>query len=198
MKFSSTFNTSVQRCLYPYFKISASILCRFIFFEECLNPQVRINKMVNEHTVDYHPSPSEFTSWIHPLIFLWTPKEFISAEYFLNFFSNLYIPPWLQESFKFMVLRLLENTFVSQKTEFVPQAKLSPRFLSSPLQAKEITHSPQTKCFENLFFISRQGKDYRAENMIKIKLAMVLVTNFDKFHHLQHSHYCLLFCCAII
>ena len=49
-----------------------------------LNPQVKINKMVNEHTVDYTPpSPSELTSRIHPLIFLWTPKEFIfSPEYF--------------------------------------------------------------------------------------------------------------------
>ena len=32
-----------------------------IFFEECLNPQVRINKMANEHTIDYRPSLSELT-----------------------------------------------------------------------------------------------------------------------------------------
>ena len=98
--------------------------------------------MVNKHTVDYHPSPSELTSRIHPLIFLWTLKKFLSPEYFLNFFSNLYIPPWLRKSFKFMVLRLLENTFVSEKLESVyfysyPQAKLSPWSLSSPLQAEE-------------------------------------------------------------
>ena len=43
----------------PYFKINAPIFCCSIFFEKCLNPQVRINKMVNEHTVYYHPSPSE-------------------------------------------------------------------------------------------------------------------------------------------
>ena len=120
----------------PYFIISAFIFCCFIFFEKCINPQVRINKMVNEHTVDYYPSPSEFSSRIHPLIFLWPPKGFFSPEYFLIFFSNLCIPPWLQKCLKFMVLRLLENTFVSQKTEFMPQAKLSPWFLSSPLQAE--------------------------------------------------------------
>ena len=65
----------------------------WIFFQtffsgmKCLNPQVKINKMVNEHTVDYtHPSPSELTSRIHPLIFLWAPKEFIfSPEYFWIF-----------------------------------------------------------------------------------------------------------------
>ena len=41
--------------------------------------------------------------------------DFISPEYFLNFFSNLYIAPWLRKSFKFIVLRLLEDTFVCQK-----------------------------------------------------------------------------------
>ena len=37
-----------------------------------INPQVRINKMVNKHIVDYHSSSSKLTSRIHPLIFLWT------------------------------------------------------------------------------------------------------------------------------
>ena len=107
----------------------------------CQNPQVRINNMVNEHIFDYHPSPSELTPRMHSLIFLWTPKGFISPEYFLNFFSNLYNPPWLRKSFKFIVLSLLENTFASQKIESLhfcscPQENLSPRFLSSPLQAE--------------------------------------------------------------
>ena len=38
------------------------------------------------------------------IIFLWTPEGFISPESFLNFLLNLYIPPWLQKSFKFIVL----------------------------------------------------------------------------------------------
>ena len=58
-----------------------------------------INKMVNWHIVDYHPSPSKLTSRVDPLTFLWTPKGFISPKYFLNFFSNVYITPWLQKSF---------------------------------------------------------------------------------------------------
>ena len=79
---------------------------------------------------------------IHPLIFLWTLRGFIfSPEYFLIFFSNLYIAKWLQKSFKFMVSRLLENAFASQKIESVhfflcPQAKISPRFLLLPIQAR--------------------------------------------------------------
>ena len=47
--------------------------------------------MVNEHNVDYHPSPSELTSRIHPLILLWTPKGSIfSRECFLNFFKPVF------------------------------------------------------------------------------------------------------------
>ena len=97
--------------------------------------------MVNEHIVNYHPSPSELTSRIHPLIFLWTPEGYISPEYLLNFFSNLFTPPWFRKSFKFMVLRLLENIFVSQKLNLFiffscPQAKFFPKFLSSPLQTE--------------------------------------------------------------
>ena len=95
--------------------------------------------MVNEQIVDYHPSLSELTSRIHHLMFLWTPKGFIfSPEYFLNLLSNLYTA--VAESFKFIGLRLLENAFVSQKIESFYfysclQVKLSPRFLSLPLQA---------------------------------------------------------------
>ena len=103
---------AIQVCkgtYFPYFKINDPIFCCPLFFEEPLCPQVRINKMVSEHTVNYHPRPSELTSRIHPLILQWTPKWFMSPEYFLNFFSNLQIPPWLQKSFKFMVLRLLET-----------------------------------------------------------------------------------------
>ena len=54
----------------PCFKIDAAIFCCPLFFEEHLNAQVKINKVVNKHTVDYHPSPSELTSTIHHIIFL--------------------------------------------------------------------------------------------------------------------------------
>ena len=38
--------------------------CPF-FLKKYLNPQVRTNKMAEEHNVNYHPSPSEITSRIH-------------------------------------------------------------------------------------------------------------------------------------
>ena len=90
------------------FQNQSLVFCCPPFYENYLNPQARINKMVNKYTVDYHPSRSQLISRIHTLIFLWTRKGFISPESFLNFFLNLYIPPSLWKSFKVMVLRLLQ------------------------------------------------------------------------------------------
>ena len=43
-----------------------------------------------KHTVDYHPSPSQLISKIHPLIFLRTPKGFISSKSLFNLFFFLH------------------------------------------------------------------------------------------------------------
>ena len=145
-------------------------------FEECLNPQVRINKIVNKHTVDYHPSPSELTSRIHFLTFLWTPKGCISPEYFLKFFSKLYDPPFL----------------------LMPSSKnLSQVLIMTPRQ-NEITHFPRIAFFENLFPPAGRREDYGAEKITKIKLARVLVISFDKFHHFNNLYlFFILFYCVI-
>ena len=88
------------------------------------------------------------------------------------------------------MLRLLENTFVSQKIESAhfysfPQAKLSPQiFIITTPGRRKLPIFPNTKCSENLLFPNGEGEDYGAENMTKIKLARVLVTSSDKFHHL--------------
>ena len=99
----------------PYFKMNTPIFCWFIFFKECFSTQVRVNKMVNKHTVNYHSGPSVFTSRIHPLIFLWAPSGFISPEYFLNFFSNLYIPPWLQKKFQIHGVKITRKYICESK-----------------------------------------------------------------------------------
>ena len=97
------------------------------------------------------------------------------------FYFLMHIPPWLQKSFKFTVLRLLENTVVSKKNESVHfyscvQPKLSPRFLLLPPRLKEVAHFPQTGFLKNLFFASRTMEDYGAEKLTRIKLGRVLVT----------------------
>ena len=163
------------RCVYiHYFKINPPIFCCPVFSENYLNPQVRINKMLNKHAVDYHPSPSQLISRIHPLIFLWTPKGFISPECILNFFLNLYNPPWLQKSFKFYSIKITANTFVSQKTESVhfyscPQAKLSPRFFTLSSWQTGIAHSSRTVFPKDIFsWVRKGGEDYGVEKINKI------------------------------
>ena len=75
------------------------------------------------------------------------------------------------------------------------QAKLSPGFLSSLARQKEITSSRKVEFFETLFFPSAEmeagGRNYGKLKMTKIKLVRVLlVTHFDKFHHLFTTHIC--------
>ena len=59
----------------------------------------------------------------------------VSPECSSKFLSNLYMPPWLWKLFKFMVFRLLENTFANQNIEWrhfhscLPD-KILPKFLS--------------------------------------------------------------------
>ena len=97
--------------------------------------------MVNEHIVDYYPSPSELTSRILRSHISLDSQRVYLLRIFLQFFLKPVYPIRLWKNFKFLMLRLLENTFVNQKIESVhlyscSQAKLSLRFLSSPLQAE--------------------------------------------------------------
>ena len=144
MHFFSTSSASVQRCLYPLFQNQHHIFYCPIFFKEYLNPQVRINKMVNETycRLPHQPFTINFKDTSSDI--LWTPKVFIFPEYFLNFFLNLYIPPWLQKSFKFLVLRLLVHLRVKNESVhffLMPLSKTFPQVLVITPRQKEITHS---------------------------------------------------------
>ena len=112
-----------------------------------------------KHTVNYHPSPSELISRIQPLIFLWTPKGFISPEYFLNFFLNLYNPPWLQKSSKLIVSRLLQVQ-LSQKIEsvhftYAPSKTHCQVFIIIP-QVGENSPFPPNSIFWRYFFPQKE------------------------------------------
>ena len=159
--------------------------------------------MVNKHTVDYHSSPSQLTSRIHPVIILWTPRGFISSETFLNFFLSLYIPSWLRKSFEYMVLRLLANRFIRQKIESLhfyscSQAKLSSRFLSLPSQAQG-NHQFLCVFWRSIFSPAERGRGeeyYGVEKTTKIKPTRVLVTSFDKFYNVCNLY--IFGCCFVV
>ena len=58
MKFSSCPLEVCRGTSIPYFKVNAIIFCCYLYCKEYLNSQVLIAKLINEHSVDYHPSPS--------------------------------------------------------------------------------------------------------------------------------------------
>ena len=141
--------------------------------------------MVNKHTVNYHPSPSQLISRIHTLIFLWTPKGFISPESFLNFFLNLYIPPWLWKSFKFIVLRSLQIHLwvINWICSFLlmPRSKTLPQLFIIILQADVNCSFLPNSVFWRYFFLSRKwGEDYGVDKNTKISNG--IGHKFHKFH----------------
>ena len=154
IKFSSTCNTSVLRYLYPLFQ--------------------------NRHP--HFLLPHLFWKMSQPpgQVLLITTIVVDLSRIFLGFFLKPLYPTMVAKKFQIHGV----NKFVSQIESVYSrlQPKLFPRKLSPPLQGKKITHSSQTKCFKNLLFPSREGRDYGAENMTKIKLARVLITSSDKFH----------------
>ena len=198
MTFSSTSSTNVQRCLCPLFQNKRTRVLLPPLFRKISKPSGQGQQNGKPHTIDCHPSPSELTSMIHPLIFLWILKRLISLGYFLNFFSNLYIPSWLQKSFKFMVLRLLGDTYVSRNlTMNLINFAHAPK-QNSPPGRRELPISPGQLFLKIYFSPSRKSEDYGAEKMAKIELERVLVTSFDKFHHICNLYCFGLFSCAII
>ena len=154
------------------FKISAPIFCYPLFSENYLNTQVRINKMVNKFTVNYHPSPSQLISGIHPLIFLWTSKGFISPESFLNFFLKLHIPPWLQKSFKF-TNNYDYCKYICESKNWICPVSLMPPSKNLPQVFIIIPQADGNSPFPSAWELKKLPK-----------LAKISVTSFDKFHHL--------------
>ena len=154
--------------------------------------------MINRHTVDYHPSLSQLTSKIHPFLFLWTRNGFISPEYFLIFFSNLYIPPWLQKSFKFMVLRLLANTFVNQRVESVhfyscPEQNSPPCSYHYPKGSTKFPIPPELR-FLKVYFFPNEKKDMELKRWPKLKLREYWINSTI----VATFHFWFLFYCTII
>ena len=147
--------------------------------------------MANKHTINYHPSPSQFISRIHTLIFLWACKGFISPESFLNFFLKLYIPPCLWESFKVIILRLLQiHLWVKKLNLFIfnhaPKQNSPPDFYHYPPGRRELPIPPE-QLFWRYFFLRRKGERIMESKKLP-KLTKVSVTSFGKFHHLYNLY----------
>ena len=145
-------NTSVQRCLYPLFQNqSLHFLLSSLFWKlsQPLGQDQQNSKQI------YCQLPT--------IIFLWSPKGFISPESFLNFLLNLYIPPWLQKIFKFIVLRLPQiNLWVKKLNLFnfthAPKKNSPPGFYHYPPGRKELPIPPEQHFLKTFFPEQKEGE----------------------------------------
>ena len=117
--------------------------------------------MVNKYTVDYHSNPSQLISRIHTLYFYGLQRGWSLS--FLNFFQSLYILPWLQKSFKFIVLRLLQiHLWVKKLSLFIfthaPKQNSPSGFYHYPTGKRELS-IPFEQCFLKIFFLRRGSFD---------------------------------------
>ena len=103
--------------------------------------------------------------------FPWTPREFISPEFFLNFFLNLYSPPWSHKSFK--VPRLLQiHLWVKKLNLFIfnhaPKQNSLPGFYHYPPGRWELPIPPEQRFWRYFFLRRKGGEDYGSERITKI------------------------------
>ena len=143
-------NTSVQRCLYPLFQNQSPHFLLFSLFWKLSQPLGQ----------DQQNSKQTYCQ-LPIIIFLWTPKGFISPESFLNFLLNLYIPPWLLKSFKFIVLRLLQIHFWVKKLNLLnlthsPTQSSPPGFYHYHPDRQELRIPPEQH-FMKIFFPEQRG-----------------------------------------
>ena len=112
-----SFNTNVQHIPQPPnskstpIRLHSTLFCYPFIFKEYLNPQVRIKKITNKPSLNYHPTPSELTSRMHALLFLQT--LYLYQDILLNVLLKQYISTSLEKIFTNIVLRPLENAFAS-------------------------------------------------------------------------------------
>ena len=146
----------MQSCLYPIFQYqSFHFLLSPSFPGNCHNRQVRINKMINKDTVDYHPSPSQSILRMWLLIFLWTPKGVYLSRIFLKFLTKTVY------SIKFQIYSLkITSMFIFTHA---PNQNSPPGFYHYTLGII-ITHSSQQR-FLRYFSLSRK----REERITKLK-----------------------------
>ena len=153
-------------CLYPLFlsipTISISPLSAVLSFLKIFSTG-RSGSTKLLPITDYHIS-----------IFPWTPKGFTSPESFLNFLLNLYIPPWLPKSFKFIVLRLLQiHLWVKKLNLFnfthAPKQNSPPGFYHYPPGRRELRITPEQHNPKTFFPEQKEGgEDYVVEKIAKI------------------------------
>ena len=135
----------------PLFENQYRIMLVPHLFQRISHPQFGIYKRANKRSVVTTLVLEDLPNG-YILMFLKDSYNCISLVYLLNFLSNLHIPPWLGKTFKFVVLRLLENAIASQKSEsshiysWYPSKTLPQVLIITP--RREITNYQQAAFFQ--------------------------------------------------
>ena len=154
--------------------------------------------MVKEHTVFYHPSSLQLTSMIHPLIFLRTAECFISPSLknICLIFSQTYISHHCWNVFQIHGIQMTTKCLCKSKSWIYSVLLMPPSktlshvliFIPRPPRQREIPNFFLPGRILRILNLSAGGwgeRIYeRAEKVTKIKLVRVLVTSFNKSHHL--------------
>ena len=115
------------------------------------------------------------------IIFPLTPKGFISPESFLNFFLNLYVySNMLAEKFQIYRVKIIANTFVSQKIESVQFYSYLQVFIIIIPQAAGDCPFLRNSVFWKYFLLNRKRTERLMELKKLPKLTSVLVKSFNK------------------
>ena len=125
--------------------------------------------MVNKHTVDYHPSPSQLISRIHTHISMDSLGVYLS-RIFLEFFPKP-VYSTMVKSFKFIVLRLLEIYLWVKKlfiSTHAPKQNSPPGLYHYPPGRRELPIPPKQRFVKIFFPEGKDGDDYGLEKNTKM------------------------------
>ena len=169
MKISSALNTSVRRCLNQRLHFLLLHLFR------------RMSQASVQDQQDSKQTYCRLPPWSFRISFKDTPSHISMGSYgfylsriFIEFFSNLYIPPQLRKCFKFMV-KITEKYFCESKNRIWSFLLIFPRkslphvsIITTPGRSK-LPISPE-HFLEIYFSPAENGEDYGAKKRPKLNL----------------------------
>ena len=106
------------------------------------------------------------------------------TSYFNRSVLGCLYPLFQNQCPQFLRLHLFRRISQSSGQDLQDVKRTYPQvFIITTPDRRKLPISPKQRFLKICFSPSREEEDYRAENMTKIKLARVLVTSFDIFHH---------------
>ena len=153
----------MKRCLYPLFQNQSPHFLLSTLFWKLSRPLGQDQQ-----------NSKQIYCQLPIIIFLWTPKGFISPESFLNFLLNLYILPWFRKSFKFIVLSILQIHLWVKKLNlfsftYAPKQDSPPGFYHHPPGRWKLPIPPEQNFLKVFFPEQKEGwEDYIVETVTKI------------------------------